>query len=237
MPMLAIKDLNVRYGDFVAVDNLSCEVKQGEIVGLIGPNGAGKSSLLAAIAGTVKAHSGSISLEGNLINDDSTQKRLENGVVLVPETRGVCGMMSVYENLLLGAHQCRSKVETKKRIQNVFELFPILLERRTQLVGTMSGGQQQMVAIGSGLMANPRLLMLDEPSIGLAPVVVKEIGRTLLRLRDAGVTILLSEQNAKLATAIADRLYVLQVGRVQMSRTTENLLQDPDFVERFLSLS
>ncbi|WP_208824962.1 ABC transporter ATP-binding protein [Bradyrhizobium neotropicale] len=212
-------------------------VKQGEIVGIIGPNGAGKTSLLNAAAGLVRPFSGSVRFGADLLEDATPDVRLAHGLVLVPEVRGVFPMMSVHENLLVGAYLCRSTQEVARRIERVHRLFPILKDRRAQIVGTMSGGQQQMVAIASGLMASPKLLMLDEPSIGLAPVIIKEIGRTLGRLRDEGLTILLSEQNAKLATAIADRIYVVQAGRIQMARTTESLLDDPKFVESFLSLS
>jgi branched-chain amino acid transport system ATP-binding protein len=235
--MLELEKLVVRYGDFLAVDGVDITVKQGEIVGIIGPNGAGKTSILNAAAGLVPPFSGHIGLGGKSLTDVPTNIRLANGLVLVPEVRGVFPMMSVYENLLLGAYLCRDKAEIANRLERVHRLFPILADRKAQMVGTMSGGQQQMVAIGSGLMASPKLLMLDEPSIGLAPVIIKEIGRTLSRLRQEGLTILLSEQNAKLATAIADRIYVVQAGRIQMARTTASLLDDPKFVESFLSLS
>ncbi|MBO4223883.1 ATP-binding cassette domain-containing protein [Bradyrhizobium neotropicale] len=235
--MLELQKLVIRYGDFLAVDGVDMTVKQGEIVGIIGPNGAGKTSLLNAAAGLVRPFSGSVRFGADLLEDATPDVRLAHGLVLVPEVRGVFPMMSVHENLLVGAYLCRSTQEVARRIERVHRLFPILKDRRAQIVGTMSGGQQQMVAIASGLMASPKLLMLDEPSIGLAPVIIKEIGRTLGRLRDEGLTILLSEQNAKLATAIADRIYVVQAGRIQMARTTESLLDDPKFVESFLSLS
>ncbi|RZN33597.1 ABC transporter ATP-binding protein [Bradyrhizobium elkanii] len=235
--MLELQKLVIRYGDFLAVDGVDMTVKQGEIVGIIGPNGAGKTSLLNAAAGLVRPFSGSVRFGADLLEDATPDVRLAHGLVLVPEVRGVFPMMSVHENLLVGAYLCRSTQEVARRIERVHRLFPILKDRRAQMVGTMSGGQQQMVAIASGLMASPKLLMLDEPSIGLAPVIIKEIGRTLGRLRDEGLTILLSEQNAKLATAIADRIYVVQAGRIQMARTTESLLDDPKFVESFLSLS
>lgn len=235
--MLELQNVVVRYGDFLAVDGVDLTVNKGEIVGIIGPNGAGKTSLLNVAAGLVPQSSGGVRFEGNSLDGVATDHRLAQGLVLVPEVRGVFPMMSVYENLLVGAYLCRDKAEVARRMERVHRLFPILVERRSQMVGTMSGGQQQMVAIGSGMMASPKLLILDEPSIGLAPVIIKEIGRTLARLRDEGLTILLSEQNAKLATAIADRIYVVQAGRVQMARTTASLLDDPKFVEAFLSLS
>jgi branched-chain amino acid transport system ATP-binding protein len=235
--MLDLQNIIVRYGDFLAVDGVDLTVKRGEIVGIIGPNGAGKTSLLNVAAGLVTPSSGSVHFESRSLDCVATDVRLAQGLVLVPEVRGVFPMMSVYENLLVGAYLCRDKAEVANRLDRVYRLFPILRERRNQMVGTMSGGQQQMVAIGSGMMASPRLLILDEPSIGLAPVIIKEIGRTLARLRDEGLTILLSEQNAKLATAIADRIYVVQAGRIQLARTTASLLDDPKFVESFLSLS
>jgi len=235
--MLEIRDLSVRYGDFLAVDGVNLSIGAGEIVGIIGPNGAGKTSLINATAGVVAPSSGTILFESTPLGDERADRRLGRGIVVVPEVRGVFPMMSVHENLLLGAHLCRDHAEVARRMERVFRLFPILRERASQLAGTMSGGQQQMVAIGSGLMAAPRLLLLDEPSIGLAPVIIKEMGRTLLQLRDEGVTIFLSEQNAKLATSISDRIYVLQAGRVQMTRETSSLLDDPQFVEAFLSLA
>jgi branched-chain amino acid transport system ATP-binding protein len=235
--MLEIRNLSVRYGDFLAVDGVTISVGTGEIVGIIGPNGAGKTSIINATAGVVRPSGGEIEFEGATLQHESPDRRLARGIVVVPEVRGVFPMMSVYENLLVGAYLLRDKATVAERMEHVFRLFPILRERRNQFAGTMSGGQQQMVAIGSGLMASPRLLILDEPSIGLAPVIIKEIGRTLQRLRDEGVTIFLSEQNAKLATSISDRIYVLQVGRVQMTRATASLLDDPQFVESFLSLA
>jgi branched-chain amino acid transport system ATP-binding protein len=235
--MLDFAKLTVRYGDFLAVDNVDISVGAGEIVGIIGPNGAGKTSVLNAAAGVVDVSSGGISFEGMSLAGVAEDERLGRGLVLVPEIRGIFGMMSVHENLLMGAYLCRDKAEVQRRMDRVFSLFPILRDRRRQLAGTMSGGQQQMVAIGSGLMASPRLLMLDEPSIGLAPVIIQDIGRTLAELRKEGLSILLSEQNAKLATAIADRIYVLQSGRVLMARSTDSLLHDPKFVEAFLSLA
>lgn len=235
--MLELQNIVVRYGDFLAVDGVDLTVSKGEIVGIIGPNGAGKTSLLNVAAGLVPPSSGEVRFENETLANVTTDHRLAKGLVLVPEVRGVFPMMSVHENLLVGAYLCRDKAEVARRMEHVHRLFPILVERRNQMVGTMSGGQQQMVAIGSGMMASPKLLILDEPSIGLAPVIIKEIGRTLARLRDEGLTILLSEQNAKLATAIADRIYVVQAGRIQMARTTASLLDDPKFVESFLSLS
>lgn len=235
--MLDLSGLTIRYGDFLAVDNVDVHIGAGEIVGIIGPNGAGKSSLLNAAAGVVRPTSGTISFMGHPLDGVLEDERLRRGLVLVPEIRGIFGMMSVYENLLMGAYLCRDSVEIKRRAEQIFSLFPILAARRRQLAGTMSGGQQQMVAIGSGLMASPRVLMLDEPSIGLAPVIIQDIGRTLRRLRDDGISILLSEQNAKLATAVADRVYVMQSGRILMARATTSLLDDPAFVESYLSLS
>lgn len=235
--MLEVRQLSVRYGSFLAVDGIDLSVKAGEIVGLIGPNGAGKTSLLGAIAGTVPTATGSVTYRGEVVDHEPTRMRLTKGLVLVPEVRGIFPMMSVHENLLIGAHQCHDKVEVQHRVEGVFRLFPVLAKRQRQLAGTMSGGQQQMVAIASGLMAAPKLLLLDEPSIGLAPVVIKEIAETLQMLRSEGLSILLSEQNAKLATAISDRVYVLQTGRVQMARETASLVDDPAFVEAYLSLA
>jgi branched-chain amino acid transport system ATP-binding protein len=235
--MLEVKQLSVRYGSFLAVDRIDLSVKTGEIVGLIGPNGAGKTSLLGAVSGIVSAAGGSIFYREQEIDAEPARVRLAKGLVLVPEVRGIFPMMSVHENLLVGAYRCNDRTEIQRRMENVFRLFPVLAERQRQLASTMSGGQQQMVAIASGLMAAPKLLLLDEPSIGLAPVVIKEIANTLQMLRDEGLSILLSEQNAKLATAISDRVYVLQTGRIQMARETASLMDDPAFVEAYLSLA
>jgi branched-chain amino acid transport system ATP-binding protein len=235
--MLELRKLCVKYGDFLAVESADISVAAGEIVGIIGPNGAGKTSILNSVAGVVTSASGDMLFEGEILKPETPDRRLARGIVVVPEVRGVFPMMSVHENLLLGAYLCLDRAEVNRRMEHVFTLFPILKKRMGQLAGTLSGGQQQMVAVASGLMAEPRLLILDEPSIGLAPVIIKEIGRTLQRLRDEGVTIFLSEQNAKLATSISDRIYVLQAGRVQMMRATTSLLDDPGFVEAFLSLS
>jgi branched-chain amino acid transport system ATP-binding protein len=235
--MLEIRNVSVKYGDFLAVDGVDITVATGEIVGIIGPNGAGKTSILNAVAGVIAISSGEILFEAEPLRYENPDRRLARGIVAVPEARGIFPMMSVYENMLLGAYLCRNHAQVRKRMEHVFRLFPVLHERQGQLAGTLSGGQQQMMAVASGLMAAPRLLILDEPSIGLAPLVIKEIGRTLLRLRDEGVTIFLSEQNAKLATSISDRIYVLQAGRIQMTRDTVSLLDDPAFVESFLSLA
>ena len=234
--MLQVDDLTVRYGPFLALDGVSLTVAQGEIVGLIGPNGAGKSSLLRAIAGLVQPSQGSIALKGRSLLGVESFERVRAGVTLAPEGRGLFPNMSVEENLLMGAYTVPDPSRVRQNMERVFSLFPILRDRRRQLGGTLSGGQQQMLAIGAGLMGNPELCMFDEPSMGLAPIVISEITETLQSLRKAGLTVLLAEQNAKLASEVADRIYILQVGRIRFHDTPKKLLENPEVVETYLSV-
>ena len=226
----------MRYGNFIAVDGLDLHVGAGEIVGLIGPNGAGKTSLLRAITGLLRPAAGTVRFDGAAIDALTPAARLRAGLSCVPEGRGIFAGMSVSENLLMGGYPLRSRAEQARNIEHVCALFPILAERRHQRAGTLSGGQQQMLAIAMGLMSSPTMLILDEPSLGLAPIVIGELGRIFRRLRADALTILLVEQNARLTCDVADRIYVMQTGRVLMHDTPASLLQNPQMAESFLSV-
>jgi branched-chain amino acid transport system ATP-binding protein len=234
--VLQVANLTVRYGPFLALDDLSLAVAKGEIVGLIGPNGAGKSSLLRTIAGLVRPSAGSIEFKGRSLLEIEPCERVRAGISLAPEGRGLFPNMSVEENLLMGAYTVEDRMRIRENMDRVFRLFPILQERRRQMSGTLSGGQQQMLAIGASLMGNPELCMFDEPSMGLAPIVIGEITESLHGLRKAGLTVLLAEQNARLASEVADRIYILQVGRIRFHDTPQKLLQNPEVVETYLGV-
>lgn len=229
--MLELSDITVRYGPFLAVDGVSLQVSEGEIVGLVGPNGAGKSSLVKTIGGSVQPKGGRIVFRGRDLGSVPTHQRIGLGISIVPEGRGLFANMSVEENLLMGGYPLASKTQTAANIERNFALFPILAERRWQAAGTLSGGQQQMLAVCMGLMSDPKLLVLDEPSLGLAPIVIGEIGRTLRQLREYGLTVLLVEQNAKLTCSVANRIYILSGGSVQHHDTADQILGNPDVLE------
>ncbi|CAJ1004141.1 MULTISPECIES: ABC transporter ATP-binding protein [Bacillales] len=221
--MLHIDMLNVWYGSIHAVRDLSLSVEEGEVVTLIGSNGAGKTTTLNAICGVLPAK-GSIRYGGNELNGVPTHRIVQEGIVMVPEGRRVFPRLTVADNLMMGAYSRRaSKAELEREMESVFELFPRLAERKDQLAGTMSGGEQQMLAIGRALMAKPRLLILDEPSMGLAPIVVKDIFQTIRQIKRQGMTILLVEQNATMALSVADRGYVLEHGEIRFHGTAEEL--------------
>lgn len=232
--MLEIADLTIRYGPFLAVDHLSLSVGAGEIVGVVGPNGAGKSSIVKAIGGLVRPQSGRITLDDNDLLAVPTHRRIELGISVVPEGRGLFARMSVEENLVIGGDPLRSKAKCTQNIERCFELFPILKERRWQAAGTLSGGQQQMVAVSMGLMSNPRLLILDEPSLGLAPIVIGEIGQALRLLGSQGLTVALFEQNAKLTCSVAERIYILASGRVRHHDRAADLLSNPEVLDHLM---
>ena len=223
--MLVVENLNVFYGGIHALHNLSIEVEQGEIVTLIGANGAGKSTTLNAISGLVRPNSGYISFQGQNIEQMSVHNIVKLGIAQVPEGRRVFPELTVQDNLELGAYLRREKSAINHDIKRVFELFPRLQERRFQLAGTLSGGEQQMLAIGRGLMTAPQLMLLDEPSMGLAPLLVREIFRIVQEINRTGTTILLVEQNARMALSIAHRAYVLETGRVVFSGAADQIAQ------------
>ncbi len=224
--MLKIRNLESGYGKLKVLKHISMHVDSGEIVTIIGANGAGKTTLLATISGLVKVGSGEITFKGRNICGLAASKIPALGCVMVPEGRQVFATMTVEENLILGGHvlQKHGRKVLADLLQHQYRLFPILKERKNQLAGTLSGGEQQMLAMGRGLMSRPSLLMMDEPSTGLAPLIVKEIFQVIERLRDEGNTVLLVEQNAKAALSIADRGYVLETGKVIVQGPAEDLL-------------
>ena len=232
--MLEVRDVEVFYGDLQALWGTTLEVRQGEVVALIGPNGAGKTTLMRTITGLSRAARGSVTLDGEPIQHAPAHRIVERGVVLVPEGRRLFGSMTVLENLEMGAFGRRARKQRASTLGTVFEIFPILAERRRQLAASLSGGQQQMVAIGRALMGLPRLLLLDEPSLGLAPLVVQDIFGVLRRINQGGVTVLLVEQNARLALELADRGYVLERGRVVGEGTGAELLADESVRQAYL---
>lgn len=232
--MLKIDNINVYYGAIHALKGISVEVNEGEIVTLIGANGAGKSTTLRTVSGLLRAKTGSISFEGRNITGTAAQDIVKSGISQVPEGRRIFANMSVYENLELGAYIRNDKSGINEDIQKVFARFPRLEERRAQLAGTLSGGEQQMLAIGRGLMSRPRLLLLDEPSMGLAPLLVKEIFSIIKEINASGTTILLVEQNAHMALSIAHKAYVLETGRITLSGTAKELAESEDVKKAYL---
>ncbi|HAH62670.1 MAG TPA: ABC transporter ATP-binding protein [Treponema sp.] len=224
--MLELHDLQVYYGGIHALQGISLDVPDGKIVTLIGANGAGKSSTLNSIVGLVKPRSGSIKWNGEELTGLTTKQIVSQGIVLVPEGRRIFPNLSVWENLTLGAYHRDDKAEIEKDREMVYDLFPRLKERLKQSAGTLSGGEQQMLAVGRGLMSRPKLFMLDEPSLGLAPLIVKDIFDIILKINAQGTTVLLVEQNARAALKIADYGYVMETGRITLSGTGKELLND-----------
>jgi branched-chain amino acid transport system ATP-binding protein len=231
--MLKISDLNVFYGSIHAVKGISFEVEEGEIVTLIGANGAGKSTTLNTVAGLLRPRSGSVEFEGQSLLGVPAHKMVSKGIALCPEGRRIFQDMTVRENLEMGAFT-RTEEESLEMRKRVYESFPRLKERRMQAGGTLSGGEQQMLAMGRALMSKPKLMMLDEPSMGLAPILVQEIFSIIKELNEQGTTILLVEQNASMALSIADRAYVLETGRVSMSGDANELLHDKRVQQAYL---
>lgn len=226
MSLLQIDQLVTKYGQVVALDGISLDVNEGEIVALIGSNGAGKSTTLMTISGWVKASSGKIRFDGKDILGHPMHKIVEAGVSQCPEGRRIFAEMSVEENLLMGYYSSRKESKVQERMEIVFDLFPILKERRKQEGSTLSGGQQQMLAIGRALMSKPRLLMLDEPSLGLAPLLVEKVFEVIKQIHLTGTTVLLVEQNARAALSIADRAYVMEVGSITVEGKGRELLKN-----------
>lgn len=231
---LGINHLDASYGDIQALWDVSFKVDEGEIVALIGPNGAGKTTLMRTISGLHPTQSGAIKLHNTDLHKLPAYKVVDEGVILVPEGRRLFGGLSVMQNLELGAYSRRAREKRAKTLKKVFELFPILAERQKQYANTMSGGQQQMLAIGRALMGLPRLLMLDEPSLGLAPLIVQNIFEIIQRMNKEGVTILLVEQNARQALELANRAYILEQGRVIGTGTGKELLHNNEVREAYL---
>jgi branched-chain amino acid transport system ATP-binding protein len=231
-PLLALEDFSVAYGSVEAVRAATLSIADNEIVTVIGANGAGKTTLLNAVMGVLPSH-GAMRFAGANIGRLEVEQRVERGLCLVPEKRELFGSMTVEDNLVLGGFRVPAQ-QRHERLEQVFARFPRLLERRRQLAGTLSGGEQQMLAIGRALMANPRLLMLDEPSLGLAPLIVAEIFRIMRDLRDGGVSILLVEQNARAALRIADRAYVMELGLFTMQGPAQEFAGDQRIVSSYL---
>ena len=232
--MLQVKDLSVHYGVIQALRQVSLEVNEGEIVALIGANGAGKTTLLHAISGLVKKSEGDILFLDYSLNKANARAIVSSGITQVPEGRRIFPDMSVAENLLMGAYLRKDKKGIEEDMQKVYERFPRLNERKKQLAGTLSGGEQQMLAMGRALMAKPKLLLLDEPSMGLSPLLVKEIFSIITEINKQGTTVLLVEQNARMALQIADRAYVMETGKIVLSGTGEELSASDEIKKAYL---
>jgi len=237
MSLLKVTDLVVSYGGIEALKGISFEVEQGQIVTLIGANGAGKSTTLRTISGLVNPKDGRIYFEGRDITDYNTQKIVETGIAMVPEGRRVFANLTVLENLRIGAYLRKDKDVIEQDIEYVYDLFPRLKERSWQLAGTLSGGEQQMLAVGRAVMTRPKLIMMDEPSLGLAPLVVKDIFTIIRTLKGTGMTVLLIEQNANAALHTCDYAYVMETGRITTSGTGEDLLASETIQEAYLGKS
>jgi branched-chain amino acid transport system ATP-binding protein len=231
--MLVLEDVHTHYGKIEALHGVSIEIKQGEIVSLIGANGAGKTTLLMTVCGVPQASSGRVILRGRDITHDPTSQIMRSGIAIVPEGRRIFSGLTVEENLHMGGF-FNSKAEVRKSQDYAYELFPRLKEREHQRAGTMSGGEQQMLAIGRALMSKPQMIILDEPSLGLAPLIIKQIFEIISHLRDEGITVFLVEQNAHQALNLADRGYVLETGKIRLHDTGKNLLANPEVQNAYL---
>jgi branched-chain amino acid transport system ATP-binding protein len=232
--ILNVEDLHVKYGNVEALHGINIKVREGEIVTILGANGAGKSTTLMAISGLVKAAQGNITFEGEAIHKLAAHNIVTRGIAQVPEGRRVFGTLSVRENLNLGAYTSKDVNRNRKNLKWIFDLFPRLAERSDQLAGTLSGGEQQMLAIARALMATPKILLLDEPSLGLAPILVKAIFDTIREINQAGVTVVLVEQNARAALKLAHRGYVMEVGNIVLEDDAANLLSNQDVQNAYL---
>jgi branched-chain amino acid transport system ATP-binding protein len=235
--LLEMKDAVLNYGKIQALHGISVEVAEGEVVSLIGANGAGKTSTMRALSGVRGLHSGSVVFNGEDVTKLRADQRLRKGLVLCPEGRGIFPGMTVTENLNMGAYARKDKDALDEDYDRVYGLFPRLLERKKQVAGTMSGGEQQMLAIGRSLMSRPKLLMLDEPSMGLAPMLIQQIFDIITEISQQGTTILVVEQNAKQALTRSDRAYVLETGRIVKTGTGSELLDDPSVREAYLGVA
>ncbi len=235
MSLLELKSVAVGYGRNRVLQNVNLTLERGEIVTLLGANGAGKSTLAKSISGLLRTEAGTILLDGEPIESLAPAERLRRGIAHVPEGRQIFAGMTVAENLELGAY-ASSEADHAERLQSVWTLFPVLRERMSDVAGNFSGGQQQMLAIARGLMSKPKILLLDEPSLGVAPLLVAEIFRLIVALRAQGITILLAEQNARQALSIADRGYVFENGKITLSGPSKDLLNSPEIAERYLGM-
>ena len=233
--ILEIKDLSVNFGGIKAVDGISMQVPKGKIITLIGANGAGKSTILRSVSGIVKPQHGDIIFDGESIFGKTPDTIVSKGITLVPEGRRIFPNLTVLENLKIGAYLRKDKLDND--IEYIYSLFPRLKERYWQLAGTLSGGEQQMLAVGRALMSKPRLIMMDEPSLGLAPLVVKDIFDIIKTINKSGITVLLNEQNANMALKIADLGYVIETGRITLTGTAEELLSNESVKEAYLGKS
>ena len=236
MALLEIKNLNCFYGDVQVIYDVSLYINEGEVISLIGGNGAGKSTMIRTISGLMKPHGGEILFEQQPIQTLRPEKIVEKGIVQVPEGRKLFSLMTVRENLDVGAHNPRAYPHRAETLKEVYKLLPRLSERENQQAITLSGGEQQMVAIGRGIMALPKILMMDEPSLGLAPVLIKEIFTTIRKIADQGTTVLLVEQDVQHSLSLSDRGYVLEHGRIAMEGTGKELLDNPKIREAYLGI-
>lgn len=236
MSFLEVKNIDVFYGDVQVIFDLSLEIVEGEVVSIIGGNGAGKSTLLKTISGLMHPAKGEIVFEDAFIQSALPEEIVEHGIIQVPEGRRLFTLMSVKDNLIIGAYNSRAEKNVDTTMEDVYSLLPKLRERESQLAMTLSGGEQQMVAIGRGLMARPKLLMLDEPSLGLAPILIKDIFQTVRKIADQGTTVLLVEQDVKHSLSLSDRGYVLEHGRIAMEGPADELLNDPHIKTAYLGL-
>ena len=234
MAMLEVKDLEVYYGMIQAIKGISFEVNQGEVIALIGANGAGKTTTLQTLTGILSPKSGSIVFEGKDLTRTPAHKIVEMGMAHVPEGRRVFAQLSVLQNLMMGAYTRKDKEEIAQTLETVFDRFPRLKERQNQMAGSLSGGEQQMLAMGRALMSKPRLIVMDEPSMGLSPIFVNEIFDIIRVVSESGTTVLLVEQNAKKALSISDRAYVLETGTITMSGKAKDLLEDEAVKKAYL---
>ena len=234
MAMLEVKGLQVYYGVIQALKDVSFEVNQGEVIALIGANGAGKTTTLHTVTGLLPAKAGSIMFEGVDITKMPAHKIVEMGIAHVPEGRRVFAQLSVYENLIMGAYTRKDKKEIAENLEKVYQRFPRLRERKNQRAGTLSGGEQQMLAMGRALMSNPKMIVMDEPSMGLSPIFVNEIFDIIEKVSASGTTVLLVEQNAKKALSIADRAYVLETGKIVLSGDANELMNDDSIKKAYL---
>ena len=236
MSLLEIEKIDASYGDVQVIYGLSLKVEKKEVVSIIGGNGAGKSTLLRTISGLMKPNAGKITFEGREIHNEPPENIVTHGVIHVPEGRRLFPLMSVKDNLLVGAYNARARGETEKTLAEVYELLPRLAERENQLAMTLSGGEQQMVAIGRGLMSKPQMLMLDEPSLGLAPILINDIFKTVRKIADHGITVLMVEQDVRHSLSLSDRGYVLEHGRVVMEGRADALIDDPHIKKAYLGI-